>query len=244
MQILPNNYFKYSIIIPTASNTDGLIKCINSLYRTTDLHNLSLEIIIVANGSSHATHQFLEKQNDPFRILKYSESLGFVRAVNAGISVSYGQYIVLLNDDAELVNWGRQNDWLEILESGFIKHVNLNVGISGPLRFWRNNIPYVAFFCAMIKRKVFGKIGLLSEEFHPGVGDDTDFCLRAFRAGFNTVCVPDNHHDCLNPCPYPMVHDGGQTFSGLKDDAEIRDQNERLLTIKWGQGSLHAPNQI
>lgn len=42
---------------------------------------------------------------------------------------------------------------------------------------------WVAFFCTLIKREAFNRIGVLDEAFMMGFRDDRDFCYTALKAG-------------------------------------------------------------
>lgn len=54
------------------------------------------------------------------------------------------------------------------------------------------SIPIVNGFCFMIKRKVVDTIGYMDEENFPtGYGEETDYCIRAFDAGFELVIADD-----------------------------------------------------
>ncbi len=49
----------------------------------------------------------------------------------------------------------------------------------------------LSFFSVLIKRKVIEGVGLLSEEFGVGFGDDDDFCIRAMKDGWKLVFAKD-----------------------------------------------------
>lgn len=56
----------------------------------------------------------------------------------------------------------------------------------------------VAFFATLITKKVWDKIGILSEDYGMGFGDDDDYCLRARHAGFKIglhlgLCIRHHH---------------------------------------------------
>jgi len=100
-----------SIVIPTKDLADDLERCLQSIYQKTDYPNY--EIVIVDNGSTEEeTFLLFEKWS---RILKnrfYVERLdipfNFSRLVNFGVSKSRGEFLLLLNNDTELIgptNW-------------------------------------------------------------------------------------------------------------------------------------------
>lgn len=52
-------------------------------------------------------------------------------------------------------------------------------------KYGKQSIPrlWVAFFCTLIKKEAFERIGLLDEAFMMGFRDDRDFCYTAIKAG-------------------------------------------------------------
>lgn len=101
------DYPKISIIIPTKNHLNVLRRCLESIEQKTDYPNY--EIILVDNGS------------DEKDVLKYYNTLSykviwcdnvdgrfnFSHMVNCGVENSDGEYIVLLNNDTEVIasNW-------------------------------------------------------------------------------------------------------------------------------------------
>lgn len=133
-------------------------------------------------------------------VIRMSQNVGFVRATNAGIRQSDAPYVVLMNNDAEAVE-----GWLDKLRAA----LSGNVGIAGPLSTapgsWQGRrtakaehgtvvLPReanLAFFCAMIRREVIERVGLLDEGFGIGFGDDDDYCRRTVNAGYRLALVQD-----------------------------------------------------
>ena len=97
-----------SIIIPTYTNHKGLVECLDSIKKYTDMSQA--EIIVVANGAPEETR--------PLATLWFDKPLGFAKAVNAGIRASKGDYVVLLNDDCVLLPQP-PNQWIELLRRPF-----------------------------------------------------------------------------------------------------------------------------
>ena len=96
-----------SIIIPTYLNHKGLVECIESVKKYT---SGDYEVVVVANGSPEETR--------PLATLWFDQPLGFAKAVNEGIKVSKGEYVVLLNDDCILLPQP-VNQWIELLQGPF-----------------------------------------------------------------------------------------------------------------------------
>lgn len=173
---------KYSIVIPTYNHCDDLLKpCLQSIIKYTDLTDI--EVIVVANGCVDSTREYVESLGNPFKLIWIDQPAGYVRATNAGIQSSIGEYVILLNNDTELTSQPK-SDWLKKLESPF---ADSHTGITGPSKHFNHKISSTAitFYCAMIKREVINKIGILDEKYSPGGIDDFDYCERALRAGYS-----------------------------------------------------------
>ena len=50
---------------------------------------------------------------------------------------------------------------------------------------------YAVFFCVMVHKKVFDKIGYLNEDYGTGSGEDMEFCILAQDNGFEIREVMD-----------------------------------------------------
>lgn len=224
-----------SIIIPTYNHLDLLKACVESIQKYTDL--AACEVVIVANGCSDGTVEYLGTVPPPFRHLVYREPLGFPGAVNAGVEVARGEYVLLLNNDTALIEQPN-NVWLNMLLDPFQK--DLKVGITGPVKFFWDcggtERRAIAFWCAMIPRKLFTELGPLDEVFSPGMGEDGDFSIKAEIAGYKLVQVPEDGVEKFGKIPsqkFPIYHKGSGTFSD-SDYSQIQLRNSGILATRYG----------
>jgi beta-1,4-mannosyl-glycoprotein beta-1,4-N-acetylglucosaminyltransferase len=244
---------KTSIIIPTYSNSSGpsgVRACLQSIVDHTDLSDV--ELIVVANGAPPESRSL--DRDFPCRLLWFDEPIGYTKAMNEGIRIATGDFIVPLNDDCVILGPG----WLDILMAPFIDGTQWNVdaarvGLTGPMMEWdsNSNHKFLIFFCVMIRRAVFDSIGLLDEAFNPGFGEDTDFCIKAERAGWHVIMVPDDTHHTIAErgdattlpewkqskiwvAEFPIWHDGEQTFQDWPGGAELLARNRAILAERYG----------
>lgn len=234
---------KFSIIIPTRNHCeDFLVPCLASIEKYTDLTSGDIEVIVVANGCTDQTKPFLAlalEENSWLKVLWYTEPLGYPLANNVGIAASSGEYVILLNNDTVLQDQGK-NYWLELLESPFLR--DPKVGITGPVVFSFDcgGIEYdcVAFWLACIKREVIDNIGGLDEAFSPGMGEDGDFCIRASKAGYTFVSVPQDSLDRfgspITNMGFPIHHVGNGTFNDEQFRNTVVAKNKALLAQRYG----------
>jgi GT2 family glycosyltransferase len=211
---------KYSIVIPTYNKCDEFLKpCIESILKYTDMTDV--ELVISANGCKDNTKIYLEYLEKYFDYLNLSGHfkcvwndlpLGYPKATNEGINITVGEYIVLLNNDTVLLEQTK-NQWINLLKSPF--ETTVNCGISTPLISYSSeaNHNFAIFFCVMIDRKVFNKVGLLNEEYGVGSGEDTEFCIEANRLGYSVVECAEKKvlNDTMYTGIFPIYHLGEGT---------------------------------
>lgn len=100
---------KLSIIVVTYNSEKLISPCLESISKTTS--NLDLEIIIIDNNSidksGDAVKDYIIKNpsfGSKIRLFKNKKNIGFARAVNQGIRLSNGKFILLLNPDMRVLN--------------------------------------------------------------------------------------------------------------------------------------------
>ncbi|MDD7218786.1 MAG: glycosyltransferase family 2 protein [Clostridia bacterium] len=87
-----------SVIIPNFNGKPYLEGVLRSLeHQSTD----NFEVILVDNGSSDGSCEYVSQFFPWVRLIRLSENFGFCRAVNEGIKASGSPYVLLLNNDIE-----------------------------------------------------------------------------------------------------------------------------------------------
>ncbi len=237
---------KYSIVIPTYNHCNDLLKpCVEAIFKYTTMSEI--ELIISANGCIDNTKWYLNSLKYQFDSLGFSDNLkvvwsdtptGYSKATNVGIRVATTDKIILLNNDAFLL--GQVKDtWLRMLDEPFER--NSNCGISAPLVSFSDPAGhnFAIFFCVMIDRKVFDKIGLLNEIYGKGGGEDTEYCIEAVRAGFDLESCDIqtwNEEIMLHTGLFPIYHRGEATVhdkSLVPDWDDVFLQNSLTLAKKY-----------
>ena len=89
-----------SIIVPCWNQLEFTRHCINSLVRYT---RPPWELILVDNGSTDGTRDYCAGVQDassvPVTVIANATNLGFPAAINQGLELAHGEYLVLLNND-------------------------------------------------------------------------------------------------------------------------------------------------
>ncbi|MBF0554502.1 MAG: glycosyltransferase family 2 protein [Nitrospirae bacterium] len=220
-----------SIIIPTYNNVNVLKDCLDSILANTDLFNK--EVIVVANGCTDGTRDFLKSTPKEIRLDWHNDPLGYVGAVNTGLHKASGEYIVLLNDDIVMLD----NNWFPMLLRPFEE--NVDCGITGPSKWWRFGYPLIAFWCAMFRQDVLNKVGYLDDIFNPGNGEDIDFCIKVSKIGKKVISTPIDYNceeEIKDPTVtmFPINHLGGMTFGREHEKTMmLRMRSEQILKERY-----------
>lgn len=101
-----------SIIIPFKDKPKILKQCLDSIFAKSTYKNF--EILLMDNCSeSPEMHDYLEglvKEGDPrIRLLKYDKLFNFSAINNFAVKKAKGEYLLLLNNDTEVIT----PDWIE-----------------------------------------------------------------------------------------------------------------------------------
>jgi GT2 family glycosyltransferase len=205
---------KVTILVLTWNGLEYTRACLESIRRHTDLGK-DVEVLVVDNGSTDGTVSYL-RGLDWLRRIENKKNLGFVRGNNVGIEATPEGDILLLNNDIVITEDGWLEELQRvaysaadvgivgcrlILPDGRLLHAGTYMPLDtfwgqqiGSLEKDVNQYAYdrdvqaVVGACMYIKRAVLDAIGPLNETFF-SYFEDTDYCLRAAKAGFRTVCA-------------------------------------------------------
>lgn len=253
---LGNIFPRVSVIVLCYNNLEYTKSCLKSLLGVGSYPDI--EIIMVDNGSTDGTHEYLqglELEPDNFKVITNSENLGFSAGNNVGIKAAEGDYIVLLNNDTFTTP-----GWI----FGLVRHLRRDpgIGLVGPVTnnigneakieihyadmesmilssfdYTRSHtdkllfVPTVAFFCVAFTKELIDKVGLLDEQFGQGFFEDDDYCRRVSDAGYQVAIAEDVF----------VHHHLSATFS--KENKGKRDKlfatNKKKYEAKWGKWKAH-----
>ena len=212
-----------SIVIPTAGKTrkvqgkdiDLLPNLVSQIFELSSYRNK--EVIVVDSGSL-SNEQTQTLQNYHCKIVSDREQqTSIARKINIGARESHGEYVLILNDDIEVLT----RDWLErmlwhfekpnvgvvgcrlVYPEGTIQHVGVVFVAGHPEHVRRRkagdeggyffsscaprNYMAVTGACMMTPRNVFIDAGGYDEEF-PFDYNDVSYCLTLYKKGLRTVC--------------------------------------------------------
>ncbi|MDH4220386.1 MAG: glycosyltransferase family 2 protein [Candidatus Aminicenantes bacterium] len=219
-----------SVIIPNWNGRHFLRNCLDSL-RTQSYQDL--EIILVDNGSTDGSAEFVKTFFPEVQILSLPYNKGFAGAVNEGILAAKGEFIALLNNDAIA-----DDRWIEELVKGIYSSSAIGFCASKILRllhrrrvdtagdsytrfgvarkrgwnggkdkFLKAELVFGACAAAALyRRSMLEEIKLFDEDFFC-LYEDVDLSFRAQLAGFKCLYVPTAI----------VYHQGGGTTGTYRD---------------------------
>jgi glycosyltransferase involved in cell wall biosynthesis len=246
---------KISIVIPSRFKkqlTHGievylLDKCIKSIDNST---YRNYEIIVVSSK---------EHPNDIKHIINFNKvkhcfyegKFNFSESVNIGVANSTGEYVVLMNDDIELLT----PEWIENMlgfaqqkeigsvgaklyfPNGNLQHcgavivggVPMHVGYGYPKNDWGyfysnvviKNVSTVTAALLMVAKKKFQEVGGFDEKL-PNNYNDTDFGLCLLERGYRNVYTP-------------YVEAFHHESISIVKDQSVFEKDMKLFKDKWGE---------
>jgi GT2 family glycosyltransferase len=92
-----------SILIVTRNSERRIEPCLDSVLASAAAE---YELIVVDNASGDQTKPIIKNRYPRARVIENRENLGYAKALNQGIRAAAGDFILCLNDDAELADPG------------------------------------------------------------------------------------------------------------------------------------------
>jgi hypothetical protein len=196
-----------SVIVLTWNGLEVTRACVSSILERTT--HPDFRVIAVDNASTDGTREYL-RGLPGISLIENGENLGFVKGNNAGIAAADTD-VVLMNNDTEIIqgDWLEriQRTAYSSPDIGVVgcRLVNaqgrlVHAGTYMPVpSYWGQEYPGdekdigqysgdaevegVIFACAYIKKELIDKVGPLDEDYF-SYFEDTDYCMKARRAGF------------------------------------------------------------
>jgi len=219
VQIVPKprpDYPKISILIPTRDHPELIGRCLKTLYHLTSYPNF--EVLVGDNDTSEPRAMKILDMF-PIRKVPLPGEFHFAQFINTLAAQATGDYLMLLNNDTEIV----QTDWLQHLllyaqeddvgmagalltyADGTVQHAGIILGPRGTADHVMRGFPadsdgYMgSLACTREVTAVTAAAAMVSRRKFMLVGglcerfqrhyDDLDFCLRLRSRGWRNLCV-------------------------------------------------------
>ena len=202
-----------SVLLVLFNKAELTFGCLRSLQEITDL---ACETIIVDNASSDDTETLLSKIEGA-NVIRNTQNLHFLKSVNQAARAASGRYLLILNNDTQLVPGSleaavatiRSSDDIGavggrlILPDGTLQEAGSIVWNDGSCagygrgedpfdsRFmFRRDVDYCSGAFLLTPRKVFERLGGFDAAFSPAYYEETNYCMRLWADGLRVVYEP------------------------------------------------------
>ena len=202
-----------SVVIPNYNGNKYFRACIEALESQT---YTNFEIIVIDNASTDDDYMWINERKDII-FKRLDKNYGFSKAVNEGIKLAKGEYVLLLNNDTvasanfieELVKMIEKDKQIFAVCSKMIQHHNNHLiddaGDEYTILGWAykcgDGMPITTHTqskrvfsacagAAIYRKEVFDKIGYFDEKFFAYM-EDVDISYRALIYGYKNMYCAD-----------------------------------------------------
>jgi len=180
-----------SCCISTWNRLHDLVTCVESIQRQ---NYPNLEIVIVDNCSDDGTFEYCMELGCIYHRMEHS-NYSAMETLNLAFSLASGKYILVIDDDAQLVNSNAVQIAVDYMEdSPDVFAVAYNIPYNTEYTFSDNKmcVPEFCGAAALMRRD----IGEILQWYDKGLyiyGNELDLCIRAYIHGYRVVYL----HDCI-----------------------------------------------
>ena len=210
-----------SIVLVLYNRAELTLACLRALAQATVA---PFEVVLVDNASSDDTAALTDRLDD-VTLIRLGQNEGFVHACNRAAGVARGDYLVFLNNDAELLPGSLDRALAAIraspdvgavggrliLPDGRLQEAGSIVWADGscegygrgddpwkPEFSFARDVDYCSGALLVTPRQLFLDLGGFDERFRPAYYEEVDYCLRLSQAGKRVVYEPGvvaMHHE-------------------------------------------------
>lgn len=206
---------KASIVIPNLNGAGWLRDSIESIYAQTEQ---DFELIVIDNASTDESLAIARSYQGRahYTLVENSTNTGFSAAVNAGIRLAQGEFVVLFNNDAfaepdwlaQLLAMAQTDEKIFAVQSLMIRHFERDICDDagdyvtlfgwackrGDGMYWRRYQKPCRIFSAcggasLYRKSILDEIGLFDELFF-AYFEDVDISWRANSLGYKNMYCP------------------------------------------------------
>ncbi len=238
---------RVSILLPLSNRAELTLACLQSL--ALRLNQVPFEVVIVDNGSTDRTAQLLERVCG-LRVARNETNIGYPRAINQAARLAAGEYLLLLNNDAQvlgrsidvaaeylaahpdvgavggkivLLDGTLQEGGCILCQDGWQLLYARGAPVDDPSADFEREVDYCSGTFLMTPRELFLGLGGLEEAFSPGYFEDPEYCARLWQAGCRVVYLPD----------VTVLHYENATSAGLGDLQGLLRRNHDLFAARY-----------
>lgn len=206
---------RLSILLVLYNRAELTLACLQSILPR--LAQVGAEVVLVDNASRDETGLLLDRLRGA-KVIRNRDNRGFPVAVNQAAEAAEGEFLLLLNNDTEVLGDSLKTALIFLESHGDVGAVGGRIILlDGTLQeagctFWREghafqygrgenptaaeylfqrDVDYCSAAFLMTRRRLFARMGGFDPAFSPGYFEDGDYCVRLWRAGWRVVFLPD-----------------------------------------------------
>jgi len=235
------------VIVPIHDAYDNVARCIAALVAYTDDHH---RIVLVDDASQDSRIGPLladvALRHPNLEVRRQRTNLGYLRTVNGAMRTS-ARDVILLNSDAIV-----GPSWLNRLARAANSHANIGIAspisdnatclticdhtelakltelsaqtiVQATASGFYHRVPVAVGYCMYIRRALIETIGVFDPAFDPAYGEETDYSLRAWEAGFEIVTCADAF----------VRHEGRASLGPMVEVRRRQVLHQRLMALRW-----------
>ncbi|RKY42849.1 MAG: hypothetical protein DRP85_01420 [Candidatus Makaraimicrobium thalassicum] len=232
------------IILLSYESPDLLKRCVQSVLERTKVRS---RLIIVDNASrdpgvARYLHGLHGSGNVAIEKVFSEENAGFAAGMNKGMRLSEAPFLCLLNNDCvvadgwleEMIAVARSRDGIGLVNpqsNTFGSRPDEGVSVKDHAALIKDKkgkfveLGHAIAFACLLKREVVERIGYLDEAYKGVCYEDTDFSVRAQKAGFISVMAEGAY----------VFHLEQASRRSLKGREEIYRRNREIFESRWGR---------
>ena len=237
-----------SIILILYNRAELTLQCFNSILNN---HKGPYEVVIVNNASTDETGALLRRVRGA-HIVENETNLHYLLACNQAARLARGRNLLLLNNDAQLLNDGiaAATETLDssddigavggrvILPDVTLQEAGSHIWRDGscagygrggspfaPEYMFRRDVDYCSAVFLLTRRDLFLEGGGFDEAFAPAYYEDTDYCVRLWKRGKRVVYDPR-----VSVLHYEFASSGSQ-----RSALDLQSRHRQVFVEKHGE---------
>jgi O-antigen biosynthesis protein len=234
-----------SVLLVLFNRAELTFACLRAL---AEKHSERMEIIIVDNNSRDETTLLLDRLRG-VRIIRNAENRNFLLAVNQAAKEARGDYVLLLNNDAQVLP-GTLHCALKTIRSapgigavggrlilldGTLQEAGSIIWRDGsclgygrgdnpfaPMYMFRREVDYCSGAFLLTPRRIWEELGGFDERFKPAYYDETDYCTRLWERQLRVVYEPNA----------VLVHYEFASSGSVNDATDLHREHQRVFAAR------------
>lgn len=251
---------RVSILIAAYGKADYTLRCLNSIAANNPVN--ACEVILIEDASGDP--QALQPERVPnLTFLVNETNLGYLRTCNKAATLAKGEYLLLINNDTELLpgaidelvavadahpevglvgskllypDGSLQEAGCIVWDDGTAWNYGRMADPAGPSFNYLREVDYCSAASVLIRRSLWEALGGFDEHYLPAYCEDLDLALRVRASGHRVLYAPRSM-----VIHFEGISHGTDTAQGLKHHQVL---NQQKVATRWADvlKAQHYPN--